>query len=337
VGQDMVIATAEAIVTMAEMPKTSSESLRNFRGLAENWPELSDARLAEGRIGEAFVLAAACVAVMPKSAEARRVERDIVLHLRSQLRDAQARGDHAAVIALGRASGHVLYRRPEIATVYVRSLLTAGHVAEALLVARQACETFPEDIDLRGLCALVAASSGEMVLALQLYGELLAHPDPVAQRYHERADRYIERAGRTGVRHVRELVEAGDFTRAVDLCFLLREYPDAKERIAGELLKVRRALRLRLRELDDEEMTGDEPLRILKLMLRIMPEEPSTLRRAALEAMKWQDFDAALGYWRELNRVSPGVESTLKNINRCQIQVQRQAARTQPALPAIAA
>ena len=337
VSQDMVIASAEAIVAIAELPNANVSVLRNFRALAENWPDMSEAMLAEGRIGEAFLLAAASAAVLPKSSEARRVERDVVLHLRSQIREAQARGDHDAVIEIGRASGRVLYRRPEIATVYSRSLLATGHGVEALKVARQACETFPDNIDLRGLCALVAANAGEMALALQLYVELLAHPDPAAARYHERGKRYIERAGRIGIRLARELVEAGEYTRVVELCFLLKEHTDAKERIAAQLLRVRRAMRLRLRELDDEETTGDEPMRLLKLMLQIMPDEPSTLRRAALEAMKRQDFEAALGYWRELDRVSPGLESSMKNINRCQVRVQRLAARTNSALPAIAA
>jgi len=336
-SQGMVTASAEAIVSIAELPNANANVLRNFRALAENWPEASEAKLADGRIGEAFVLAAACAAVMPKSGEARRIERNVVLHLRTQIREAQARGDHDAVIEMGSASGRMLYRRPEIATVYSRSLLAAGRPAEALKVARQACETFPENIDLRGLCALVAANSGEMALAIRLYVELLVHPDPAAVRYHERGERYIERAGRMGIRLVRELVEAGEYTRAVELCFLLDAHTDAKERIAVELLKVRRALRLRLRELDDEETTGEEPMRLLKLMLQIMPEEPSTLRRAALEAMRLQDFESALAYWRELDRVSPGLESTLKNINRCQVHVQRLAARTSRALPAIAA
>jgi hypothetical protein len=176
-----------------------------------------------------------------------------------------------------------------------------------------------------------------MSLALKLFGELRDDPDPAALRYRERAERFFERAGRTGIKHVRVLVAAGDFEDAVELCTLLELQTTARERISVERVKLSRVLRSRLRQLDEGEDAGNEPIRILKLMLAVMPEDPGALRRIAIEAMKLQDFERALGYWRELDRVSPGLESTAHNINRCQIHAQRQAARRGRVRPALAA
>ena len=336
VGQGMLIASAEAIVAIAELPNATASVMRNLRALAENWPTMCDAMLAEGRIGDAFELVTACMAVLPKSAEARRIERNVVLHLREKIRAAQALGDHGAVIAMGQAAGRMLYRRPEIASAYARSLLQAGQGGEALKVAQQACTAFPENIDLRGLCARTAASAGDMALALQLYAELRAETNPAAHRYHERAERLFDRASRVGIKLVREMTGSDEYERAIELCRLLERHTTAGERVAVELLKLRRALRNRLRELDEQEDTAEEPMRILSLMLAIMPEDLSTLRRAGLEAMKLLDFEAAIGFWRELDRLSPGLETTANIINRCQIHARRQAAREHRLQPALA-
>ncbi|MEI6641076.1 MAG: hypothetical protein WCL10_03505 [Novosphingobium sp.] len=337
VAQGMVTAAAETIVEIDALPNADANVMRNFRNLAADWPSVCETMLAEGRIGDAYALATACKAVLPKNSEARRIERNVVLHLRDKIRAAQARGDHQAVIAMGEGAGRMLYRRFEIVAAYARSLLAAERGLEALAVARQGCAAFPDSVDLRGLTALIAASIGEITLALKLYGELRADPDPAALRYRERAERFFERVGRNGVKTVRTLVAAGDFEQAVELCGLLEQQTAARERISVELVKLRRVLRNRLRELDEEEDTGSEPMRILKVMLAVMPEDPGTLRRIAIEAMKIQDFESALDYWRELDRVSPGLESTAHNINRCQIHAQRQAARRGRVRPALAA
>ena len=337
VSQDMLTAAAEVIVATSALPGADSNVMRNFRALAELWPAKCEALLDEGRIGDAFALATACQAVLPKNKDARRIERGVVLHLRDKIRAAQAQGDHLAVIAMGEAAGSMLYRRYEITVAYARSLLAAGRGKEALEIARQGCEVFPDNIDLRGLTAHIAASIGEVALGLQLYGALRHSADPATERYRERGARFFEKTERTGPRLVRALVATGDYEEAIALCELISEHTSAKERISVELLKLRRVLRTRLRELDEEEDTGGEPMRILKLMLGIMPDEASTLRRAALESMKMQDFEAATDYWRALDRVSPGLESTANNINRCQIYAQRQAARANRARTPLAA
>jgi len=337
VRQGMLVASAEAIVAIAELPNASANVMRNFRVLAENWPATCDAMLSEGRIGDAFALATACTTVLPKSPDARRIERKVVLHLRDRIRAAQAQNDHKSVISMGRAAGGMLYRRPEIASAFARALLADGLGGEALRVVEQACSTFPENIELRGLCAHVAASVGEMAKALRLYIQLRDEANPAAERFRERSERFFVRAGRSGVKHVRALVAAGDFEQAIELCALLEQETAARERISVERVKLSRVLRSRLRELDEEEDTGSEPMRILTLLLAIMPEDPGTLRRIAIEAMKLQDFEQALGHWRELDRVSPGLESTAHNINRCQIHAQRQAARRGRTRPALAA
>lgn len=336
-AQGMRTAAAEVMVDIASLPNIDGALLRNFRILAERWAATCESLLEEGRIGDAFALASACKTVLPKNKDARRVERNVVLFLRDKIRAAQVRGDHDAVIALGASAGRMLYRRHEIAVAYARSLLAAGRGHEALEVAQQGGEAFPDNIDLQGVTAHIAASIGEMALALRLYGALRDVSDPAAKRYQDRGEKFFERASRTGIKLVRALVATGDYEQAIELCRLLETYTEARERISVELLKLRRVLRTRLREIEEEEDTGVETARVLRLMLEINPGDPSTLRRAALEAMKLQDFEGALGYWRELDLVSPGLESTANNINRCQIYVQRQAARAVRARPALAA
>jgi len=337
VAQGMSTVAAEVIVDIIALPTVDGVLLRNFRAVAEQWSARSDELLEQGRIGDAFALASACVAVLPKNGDARRVERNVVLFLRNEIRAAQARGDHDAVIAMGASAGRMLYRRHEIAVAYARSLLAVGRGQEALAVAQLGREAFPENIDLQGVTAHIAASIGEMALALQLYGALRDAAEPGALRYRERAERFFERSSRTGIKLVRALVATGDYEQAIELCRLLEIHTEARERISVEFVKLRRILRTRLRELEEEEESGMEAMRILGLMLDINPGDPSTLRRAALEAMKLQDFDAAVGYWRELDRVSPGLENTANNINRCQIYAQRQAARANRARTALAA
>ena len=325
VGQGMLLAASEVIVAIAALPNVNSNVMRNFRALAEQWPARSAAMLQEGQIGDAFALASACQALLPKNKDAVRVERNVILHLRDTIRTAQAQGDHQAVVALGEGAGRMLYRRYEIAAAYARSLLATGRGEEALEVALQSRAAFPDNVDLMGLSAQVAASLGNIGLGLQLYGELRLSTDPVAERYRERGERFFDKAERIGLRQVRALVDAGDFEKAIELCGLLTRYTAAQERVAVELIKLRRALRVRLRQLDEEEDTAGEPMRIVKLMLDIVPDEASTLRRAALESMKIQDFKSALVFWRELDRVAPGQESTANSINRCQIFAQRHA------------
>jgi tetratricopeptide (TPR) repeat protein len=337
VSQGMLTAAAEMIVAIAALPNVDGNVMRNFRVVAEKWAGTCDALLAEGRIGDAFALATACQTVLPKNKDARRIERNVVLHLRDKIRAAQAVGDHEAVIAMGEAAGRMLYRRYEIAAAYARSLLASGRGREALDIAQQGCAAFPENIDLRGLSAQIAASLGDVAMGLQLYGDLRLSTEPSAERYRARGDRFFEKIERTGPRLVRALVASGEYEQAISLAALITTHTAAQERISVELLKLRRVLRARLRELDEEEDTGREPMRVLQLMLAIMPNEASTLRRAALESMKLQDFEAAQGYWRELDRVSPGLPSTAHNIKRCEIYAQRQAARANSVRTALAA
>jgi cytochrome c-type biogenesis protein CcmH/NrfG len=60
-------------------------------------------------------------------------------------------------------------------------------------------------------------------------------------------------------------------------------------------------------------------------MLAIDGEDAWALRLAAIQAMRLQQFEAALAYWRKFDAVSPGQDSTVRNINRCEILVRRMA------------
>jgi tetratricopeptide (TPR) repeat protein len=337
VGCGMLLAVAEVIVAISQLPNIHGQTLRNFRSIANKWADTCADYLAEGRLADAFALATACRAVLPTNRAARNIERDVLLRLRDRIRTAQTQGDHTAVVAMGDVAGRMLYRRHEIAASYAKSLLAVGRGQDALVIAREASAAFPDNIDLLALTAHIAATEGELATALELYGQLGQSSDPGVERYRHRLVRFLDKAERIGPRQVRTLVAAGDYEEAIALCELIAAHTGAKERITVELLKLRRSLRIRLRELDDEEDTAGEPMRILKLMLRIVPDEASTLRRLALESMKLQDFEGAVGYWRALDRVSPGIDNTAYNINRCEVLAQRKASRGGGSRTALAA
>jgi tetratricopeptide (TPR) repeat protein len=320
----MPASAAEAITLIARMPHVTEKVLKGFRTLALDWVEAAARLFAQGGTAEAYALVHAAQTVLPDSSVGRKLEREILNSIRVSLREAHSARDHAAVIARSEAAGGLIFARSELGVTYAQALLTTGRSLEALEVVGRLHEAFPGDIDVHALYAQVAASLDDFALALRLYGSLAQMNGDRAERYRSRSDRFLTTAARNGPARMRRLTAEGNFAAAVELGELLVIHAGISERLVPEFRRVQSALRRRLRELDaDEEICG-EVLHVLRLMLRIAPEDPSALRRAALEAMKLQDHATAIDYWNALERVLPGLESTQRNLHRSQTLLARQ-------------
>lgn len=321
----MLSAAAEVMSTVAALPDINGRILRNFRKIAESWSAQSAAMLESGQTADAFALAEICRLIVPGNATARNVERAVLVDLRNRIRDALVRRDHASVIAMGDAAGRLLYRRPEIAMAYAKALLATDRADAALQVIQEACATIPDSVELAALHAQISALRGDVFTALKLYGHLHLSADPLIERYRTRIDTFLEKAARTGPRLFRTLVAEGQFEQALELAGLVTMHTNGQEQIAIDMQRLRRALRIALQALDEEETAGGEAMRLLRVILAIDPDDARFLRLAALEAMRVQEFEAAIEYWQAFDRISPGIETTDRNINRCQIQARRKA------------
>lgn len=326
VARGLLGAAAEVMTMVASMPDIPGRTLRKFRQIAESWSAQSQTWLEEGRTADAYALAEVCRIVLPGNATARRVERQVLQDLRVRIRDALTRGEHGEVIAMGESAGRMVYRQPEIVTAFAKALLAAGRAEEALAVAREACETLPDSVDVQALHAQIATLQGDLLTPLRLYGRLRVSSDPQVERYRPRMAKFLDKAGRTGPRLFRTLVAQAQYEQALELAALVSTHTDGGEQVAADLQKLRRVLRSAFRQLDEEEGSGEEALRILRLMLVIDGEDAWALRLAAIQAMRLQQFEAALAYWRRFDAVSPGQDSTARNIHRCEILVRRMTA-----------
>ena len=203
----------------------------------------------------------------------------------------------------------------------LRELDAAGSVApeSALRILRLSLQIAPEDQAVLRRAAIEAMRLGMgedgagLAEAREMLARLLAI-DP------------SEGSIQLLVRHARALTGNGLFEHAIALMRLLADMPGMEPRMDAELVRIRSGLRLALRQIDDDDSAEfGEAQRLLALMLEIEPKDPSVLRRAAIEAMRAQDFDGALALWRRLEQVAPTIKSVANNISRCEIMQQRQS------------
>ncbi|TCU59821.1 hypothetical protein EDF58_102509 [Novosphingobium sp. PhB57] len=321
-GMEMALANIAPVI-MA-MPNLSDKTVKALRLLASEWSERSELLLQQELLGEAFGLARASLAVTPDLRKAVRVKRMATNSLREKARDAS---DDAGVVAVCRDAGEAVFEQQATVLLYARALGALDRHAEALSVLKRAVALYPDDLSLRADLAHMAGLAGEFALALGTYGALSEEREADIERYSVRLTRFLKKAPTVGVRHIRNLLGSGHYANAVDVWQLLRRYSDRLDVIDTEALRIMSRLRTRLREIDAEGGESEPPHEIVKLMLLINPDQPSVLRRAALEAMRAEAFDEAVAKWQRLDQVSPGIPSTAANIERCNVLAGRQAAR----------
>lgn len=319
--------------TIMAMPNLTDKAQRALQNVAAGWAKEAEALQAAGRHAEAFSYAKALLAVLPGNGPARRICRAMAVDLLARVRAAP--GD-TAVAALCEEAGDLVYELSAAAQAYARALVNLDRLAEAQAVSARILAEDPDAIDAKAALAHIAGLRGDFLTALRLYTSLAEDLHEIAERHRVRIDRFLASAGSRGVRQLRVLLAEGRNEEAIAIWDLLRRRPELAEAMATEAVRMRSVLRSQLRQLDDDEgQRGavNGPLEILDHMLMLAPDDTTVLRRAALEAMRQQQFERAAAYWRRLDSVTPGLHEVSVFLERCSARARRQA-RHQAALPA---
>lgn len=320
---EMESALPAVAVLLAGRPGIVEKLVRPLRSMLQDWAEAAEKLLNEGRMQEAHALATACLAVQPHQPVARAVSRAVLDHLSTQV---QSASDDAAVVALCEAAGDMVFERRSIALLFGRSLAKLGRLADAQRVAARLYALVPDDVAACANYAYMAALNKDFPTALELYGELSKRDAESTARFHARIEGFLASAGPRGVRFIRTLTAQGEFAKAVETYRLLREYAELpEEQFESEARRLLSAMRAHLRQIDEEEGGSGEVLEIVTLMLTLAPTDPRLLRRAGIESMKLEDFERAMGFWRRLEEVSPGLQSAISNARRCETIAARKA------------
>lgn len=319
--QEALVPTAAAI---GALPNLTEKAGKTLAQLAVGWSEKAETALAEKRFLEAHTFASACLSIQPRNGLATRVQRLIASELREQMR--AVKGDEPRIRALGAAAGELVFRHKAIATPYAEALVADGQYAEAEAVYTRLHQDNPEDHEIAANLAHVAELNGNYHIALETYGKLAAQPElaEVTKPWVvKRVRRFMEQARSKGVRKARELTAEERFEDAITVVRLLDRFTGPNPKLDEELGRIRKTLRAYLRRLDDDGMEPHASLSVLKLMLSIEPNDASALRRAALDAMKLEDYGEAVGYWERFNELMPGNATAVQSIKRCRIRLSR--------------
>lgn len=328
--EDVLIAIAAPIMALPNLTEKAQRALQN---VAAGWATEAEALQAAGRKAEAFAYAKALLAVLPGSGPARRICRAMAVELLARVRTAPGA---AAVVALCEEAGDLVYELAAAAQAYARALVSLDRLAEAQAVSARILAEAPDALDARAGLAHIAALRGDFLTALRLYTGLADEPHELAARHRVRIDRFLASAGSRGIRQLRMLLAEGRNDDAIAIWDLLRRRPEHEEAMTAEAMRMRSALRRQLRQLDDDEgQRGavNGPLEILDHILMLAPDDATVLRRAAIEAMRQQQFEKAASYWRRLDSITPGLHEVSAFLERCSVRARRKA-RDRAASPA---
>lgn len=322
-GMESAVAPVAAV--LMAMPNLTDKTRRALEKLALGWEQQAGQLSEQGQTEQALLLAKASLAVMPGYSGALRVCRELSRSLLSRVRAAP---DDAAVVALCDAAGAVVFELAPTALAYARALVGENRLGDALAVSQKVLERDPQSIDARANLAHIAGINGDFGIALALYIALAAEPGEMPARYQVRTERFLATATPRGVRQIRQLLTQDRNADAIAIWHLLRRQPGLEEQMAAEGLRIRSALRRQMRmiEDDDDALVGkDGLLAIMDLILAVAPDDVSALRRAAIEAMKQQKFEKAIGYWQALDNCAPGLHDVMQFLERCTARAGRQA------------
>lgn len=256
---------------------------------------------------------------------AARHKRIVERHLRTSVRNAFTEGDLDAVITLGEGAQQVIPNDGDTAVIVARALHAADRNAEAIDLLVGAQRANPVHWGVRRWLARLASMEPNYALAIPHYGAIQRSSDPAAGAFHSEAARFLERAGRRALRQMRDLWREGRYEDSIVLAEAMRDEGLMAEEIEREFGRMHRLLRIRLREIEQEETDLEEREPILHLMDRIKPDDEAVLRRLALEFMRQFRFGEAAEYWERLDLIKPNNETVLRNRQKCRILAERRA------------
>ncbi len=309
-----------ALLVKADDPATT----RRRDQLAAECSKLAAELLAKGELKPAVSLANGVLqARFDRIAE--RTMRIADSHCRKAIREAYRHQDYLSAVNIWNEVGAIVCQSADTALVVALSLHRIERPAEALSLLLLAREMAPENASVLRWLGRIAAIQGSFEIALPSYAAILRSEDPIAAQFSTEAEKFFTSADRRALRQLREAIAAEQYEHALDLTELLRPYVADHERLDREAQRINRLLRVQLREIEKGDTDEEDREQVLKLLLRIQPDDPAILRRAALEWMRRLRFGEAAELWGKLDQVAPGVESNARNLERCRILAARQA------------
>ncbi len=328
-------AVADGLVLMANLGRVEP-ALAHRRADLFQWVLDEAGRLLEaGQPVEAYHLAIGFANLEGIPSSQLRIERLVALaarhkriverHLRAAVRDAFAEGDQDAVIRLGEEARQVLPNDGDTAVIVARALHSVDRNADAISLLIGAQRANPDHWGVRRWLARLASMEPDYALAIPNYGAILRSDDALAATFHPEATRFLDRAGRRAFRQMRDLWREGRYEDSIVLAEAMRDERLMPEEVEREFGRMHRLLRIRLREIEQEETDLEEREPILRLMDRIKPDDEAVLRRLALEFMRQFRFGEAANYWERLDLIKPNNETVLRNRQKCRILAERRA------------
>lgn len=279
--------------------------------------------LANGEIRPAYLLADAVLQARPDRL-ADRTKRVAQSHYRKAIREAYRLRDYQSVVEGWAESSSILNQASDVTVIVALSLHRLQRNGAALGLLLKARELAPTDASVLRWLGRIAAILGRYDIALPSYAAIRRSSDPAAAQFAGETEKFFATADRRALKQLREAVNAGEFELTLELADLLRDDIGDRERLESELDRVNRILRVQLREIEKGDAEEDERERVLSLLLTMKPDDVAILRRAALEMMRQLRFREAAELWARVDRIAPGTESNVRNLERCRILAARQ-------------
>jgi len=333
----------------ARLPRAVAASVTVAAELGRLAPGLADRRLeivhqaisqaetlAEtDRVAEAYQIARA-LAALPAGAdrqlpvsrfagEGRQLVRDLLVKVREAIGEASIAGDTQAVADLGKSVGEILEEDGKSATVVARALQSLGQPEEGLALLKRMSPAASANVNLRRWTARLAHSVRDYATALEMYGSLREGGGPEVQKFRPEVQRFFETAEPRSLKQLTLLARADSYDEALRLAQSIAKYIGPSDRLERELARMHKMLRIRLNEIQAGERDLEEREPVLRRMVQMKPEDPSNLRRLALELMRQFRFAEAAECWEKLYAMDPANESADRNRLRCATLAQRRS------------
>jgi tetratricopeptide (TPR) repeat protein len=317
------------------MLKAAASCLRTFAGfknetvarqldkVATRSSKVAAELLAGGLFGPAYDLADAASQIRP-DAIATRTRRAALVHYRSIIREAYARQDYSAVVEAWTDASEIILHATDAALLVAVSLHKMERNAEALEILLSVHDREPANATVLRWSGRIASLMSRYGIALPMYAALRHSEEPAAEKYRAEVVRFFETVERRALKQLRGAIIDGQFALALDLADLLESDIEDRDRLQGEVERLNRLLRVKLREIENGMSEDESRERVLLMLLRIKPDDAAILRRLALELMRQVRFQEAAELWTRLDRLAPAIETNMRNLEKCRILAARQ-------------
>jgi tetratricopeptide (TPR) repeat protein len=279
--------------------------------------------LADGLFNPAYDLADAAAQIR-QDGIALRTRRAAMAHYRGIIREAYGRQDYPAVVEAWAAASDIVLHATDAALLAAVSLHKLERNADALELLLRIHDREPGNAAVLRWSGRIASLLSRYGTALPMYAALRQSQDPAAEKYRAEIARFFETAERRALKQLRSAIVDGQFALALDLAELLEPDIEDRDRLHSEVERLNRLLRIKLREIENGNSDDENRERVLLMLLRIKPDDAAILRRLALELMRQVRFQEAAELWSRLDRLSPGTETNMRNLEKCRILAARQ-------------